>query len=677
MVTYGPFPGGWPTDPDRDFARIRAAGFNALRLYSWPSPTLLDRARAHGLAVFAGLEWPHARDFLRDDGLHAAHRALAAGLVAAADHPALAGVFVASEVPADLVRWMGPIRVRRALETLIAEGRAQQPDWLWAYANYPTTEFLEPENADFTAMNVYLEDESRFRAYVRRLHHIAGDRPLLLSEFGLDSRRNGPGRQAETLSWGIRACHDLGAAGIAVYAWSDRWWNQSREILDWDFGLIDRDDREKLALAAVRETFAALRESPAPLRPPVPVSIIVCTRNGRERIAACLDALAAQCGPRAELLVVDDGSTDGTADFLAARRPEVRLLRLEPGGLSAARNAGASAARGAWLVFTDDDCEPDPDWLGELAAHFDDGWDALGGPNLPPPPARALEAVIAAAPGGASHVMLDDREAEHLPGCNLAVTATAFHTIGGFDPNFHTAGDDVDFCWRLRDAGFRLGFVPTAFVWHRRRPTLGGYLRQQIGYGRAEALLMRKHPARFSPSGDARWHGTIYNGAPVRVSGSAIIYHGPMGMAGYQGVIARTQPRRSLAPRFARPWTRATLGLLDWLAPRLRAKARTGAFRGPIRIRREPDPTPATERAVRTSRSREAFLRELIARGWHPGGPSDDWDLERDGTKLLVAAEHGEDGPFRLLVRVRGDIAKIEIPGESRLEPIDPPPAER
>ncbi len=259
-VTYGPFPGGWPEDFAPDFARIAAAGFNALRLYDMPDRRLLDAAFAHGLHVFGGLHWPQAVDFLRDGRiLSAARVALAERLRVAEGHPALAGVFVANEVPADLVRWMGPLRVRRALEELISLGREIRPDILWCYGNYPSTEYLEPENADFTAFNVYLENEAAFRKYLRRLHHIAGDRPVMISEFGLDSQRNGTVKQAQTLAWAIRAAREEDAAGMAIYAWSDRWWNAGMEVTDWDFGLVDREGGEKPALGAVKREIADRR----------------------------------------------------------------------------------------------------------------------------------------------------------------------------------------------------------------------------------------------------------------------------------------------------------------------------------------------------------------------------------------------------------------------------------
>ena len=118
-----------------------------------------------------------------------------------------------------------------------------------------------------------------------------------------------------------------------------------------------------------------------------------------------------------------------------------------------------------------------------------------------------IEAVVAAAPGAPAHVLLDDTEAEHLPGCNLAIRRSALAAIGGFRVAYRVAGDDVDVCWRLRAAGGRLRFAPGAMVWHHRRYRVRAYLRQQRGYGHAEALLMRDHPERFGPLGGARWCG--------------------------------------------------------------------------------------------------------------------------------------------------------------------------
>ncbi|MBB5352876.1 hypothetical protein HNR46_003125 [Haloferula luteola] len=647
LVTYGPFPGGWPCEMAEEFVKIRAAGFDGVRLYGWPSRDLLEGARAAGLLVFAAAEWPQSVDFRDGEALAVARASLAGGLAESSGHPALAGVFVGNEVPADLVRWMGPEWTRRQLESLVEFGRERAPMLIWAYANYPTTEYLEPGQADLTAMNVYLEDVEALRRYLRRLQQIAGDRPVLISEFGLDSQRHGPERQAELLAGAVRVAREEGVAGMALYAWSDRWFNAGEVVEDWSFGLTDREGQEKPALAAVSVAF---REAlPEPEMPGF--SVIVCTRNGGERIGACLRSLTQLRGPTPEVVVVDDGSTDGTASRVADEFPEIRLVSLPPSGLSAARNAGAEVATGEVLAFTDDDCEVDPDWLVELAKVFAAGWDAAGGPNLPPPPADGIAAAIASAPGAASQVMLDDLEAEHVPGCNLAVRRGAFFAIGGFDGRFRTAGDDVDFCWRLRDAGMRIGFAPNAFVWHHRRPCALGYLKQQRGYGRAEALLMAKFPQRFSPAGDARWQGVIYTGAPVRATGEEVIYHGPMGLAGYQGVLARMQPLRDLDVAFDRPWTRGLLKVLSWLAPRIRAKARTGTWIGPVSPPRKPRAPVVREFSEWSKQSREEVLRDWLESGWQAGSAGDGWDLEKGDRRVLIACEKHDHGVTRILRR--------------------------
>ncbi len=657
-VTYGPFPGGWPESFDADFSQMVEAGFNAVRLYEMPDARLLGAARDHGLKVFGGLKWGQSADFFREPEIFtAAVISLANALKEIGDHPALAGIYVGNEVPADLARWMGPLKVRRAIEELIDIGKELAPKLLFAYANYPSTEYLEPENADFTAFNVYLEDETAFRNYVKRLHHIAGDRPLVIAEFGLDSRRNGLERQAEILGWATQAAFDLETAGMTIYAWSDRWWNAGAEVLDWDFGLLDRTGQAKPALQHL-----SINDQPSTINL---FSVIVCTRNGNSRIGNCLNAIRRMDGGGCETLVVDDGSTDGTGDFVEKNFPWVRLIRLEPGGLSAARNAGAAAACGEVLAFTDDDCEPDREWISRLRPLFLNGkYAAAGGPNLPPKPRTWEEAVVCAAPGAPSHVMLDDDEAEHLPGCNLVVTKAAFEAVGGFDPRFHTAGDDVDFCWRLRDAGFRLGFVPGAFVWHWRRPSIAAFLRQQLGYGRAEHLLLAKHPARFSKRGDAKWLGFIYGGGPVRVMADSIIYHGPMGDAGYQAITNRMLPLRGLDNFFDSLKSRLALKAVEFLQPRLRAWARNRRLFFKTKWQLKSPALGGGEDFTLDSpdgKERDHFLNLLIQRGWQPAGDTEPWDLVRGQSRVLMATERGDGPAKQILVRVWGPLTAAEL----------------
>ena len=100
--------------------------------------------------------------------------------------------------------------------------------------NYPTTEYLQLPFLDLVCFNVYLETQERLEAYLARLQNIAGDRPLLMGEVGLDSRRNGEYIQADVLDWQIRTIFAAGCAGTFVFAWTDEWHRGGHDIQDWD-----------------------------------------------------------------------------------------------------------------------------------------------------------------------------------------------------------------------------------------------------------------------------------------------------------------------------------------------------------------------------------------------------------------------------------------------------------
>lgn len=668
-VTYGPFPPGKGASHASEFARIRTAGFNSIRVFTLPGKNLLDEAHAAGLLVFAGLDWDHYGDFLREPcRLTAANIKLVAWLRSHSMHPSLAAIYLGNEIPADLVRWMGPAAVRGAIEGLIELGRSVAPHLLFAYANYPSTEYLEPANADFTAFNIYLEESGAFAAYLRRLQNIAGDRPLVVSEFGMDSIRNSPEAQAETIAWALGIAHQEETAGFTIFSWSDLWMRGGAEVTDWDFGITDRDGKEKPAYW-VCSNFTA-----HPLPPPAHgFSVIVCTRNGVQRIGACLGAIRKMAGGPFQTIVVDDGSEDGTAELVASEFPDIRLISIPPSGLSSARNIGAAEADGEILAFTDDDCEPDSEWLVRLTKAFlDPNVAAAGGPNLPPPARTPTEAVMRAAPGAPSHVLLDDTSAEHLPGCNIAVRKGVFWKIGGFDPVFRTAGDDVDFCWRLSDAGHRLAFVPGAFVWHWRRPSILAFLRQQIGYGKAEKLLLAKHPVRFGKNGEARWMGFVYGGGAVHAVDGSVIYYGQMGQAGFQAIVNRMLPLRSIDSAFRTPRTEFLLRAIGILQPAARRWARNRRIHLPFtKHAAAQTQDPVREFSISGTRgwNRQQALAILLRTGWHPSGDTDPWDLEKGGTRVLIAAENLGEGLTNCLFRIWGsDAAAISLEHELRTQ---------
>ncbi len=661
-VTYGPFPGGEELEAGEELARMARHGFNAVRIYEEPGREFLDAAGACGLVVMGGAPWAWAHDFVGEP------RLLAEGLVRLTSlakrlggHPAFGALLVANEVASDLVRWMGPVRVREALEELIEACRAEAPDLLVAYSNYPSTEYLEPRNADFTAFNIYLEERRAMGAYLARLQNIAGDRPVVVTEFGLDTLRHGEQRQAEVLDWHLTECLEAGIAGTTIFTWSDRWWTGGHKVTDWAFGLTRADRTAKPALTAMGRRLPGIRShrDAVTVSEPPPISVVICTRNGAALLGACLEAATRLDYPNFEVLVVDDGSSDATR-AVTARFSAVRYHYQEHAGLSAARNRGADLAKGRIISYTDDDCEPDRDWLFWLARTYDDPKvGAAGGPNLPPA-ARSLQAaVVGAAPGAPSHVLLGDLRAEHLPGCNLSVRREAFEQAGGFRAQFTSAGDDVDFCWRVAEAGWELAFAPAAIVWHRRRETLFGYLRQQAGYGRAEALLYEAHPERFEDR-EIRWEGCLYTGGTVSVDARGVIYHGTMGEAPYQGLEIHSMPRRGLEAGFAKAEARFLLRAAAYLQPRVRGFFRWLAGGPAPRFGRETWKVYQDE--VRDTlefsflgpapTARSALLDGLRSGGWTPCGETDRWELQR-GPSRVQTVSLPADGQEAVVVGVR------------------------
>jgi GT2 family glycosyltransferase len=543
-ITYGTFrpdaDGNLFLGPEvvaRDFAMMAASGINVVRTYTVPPRWLLDAAMEHGLSVMVGLYWEQHMALLDDRKRTAAAIArVREGAHRLAGHEALFAFTIGNEIPASVVRWHGKPRVERHIERLAAAVKQEDPEALVTYVSFPTTEYLELPGLDFVSFNVYLEARQSFEAYLARLQNLAGDRPLVLAEIGLDSRSKGVAAQAETLRWQLGASFAGGCAGTFVFAWTDEWHCGGNDIHDWDFGLVGRDRSAKPALDAVRQVYAEVPFSRGGDWPRV--SVVVCSYNGARTIRETLEHLARVEYPSFEVIVVDDGSTDDTAAIAAEF--DVRLVRTPNGGLSRARNVGLEAATGEIISYVDDDAYPDPHYLHYLAHAFRSGCAAAGGPNLPPAGDGFVADAVAHAPGGPLHVLTSDTIAEHIPGCNFAVRRDWLAKIGGFDASFRIAGDDVDACWRLVEAGGRIEFHHAALVWHHRRNSVVRYLKQQRGYGRAEALLERKWPQKYTGLGHMRWNGQLYGRGIARALRLAPnrIYHGPWGLAPFQSLYA-------------------------------------------------------------------------------------------------------------------------------------------
>jgi O-antigen biosynthesis protein len=541
-VTYGPFaPNAQgetfpdPAQAERDFRQIQDLGANLLRTYYVPPRWLLDLAARHELKLLIDIPWPKHLCFLDSEDLQLeARRAVRRAVSECQGHPAVFAYSVVNEIPPEIVRWSGVRLMEQFIDELVGEAKAIDPDCLCTFTNFPPTEFLRPAEIDFVSFNVYLHHRASFESYLARLQMLADTKPLLLAEFGMDSLREGPARQAEFLSLQIESGFRGGAAGAVVFSFTDDWFRGGLQITDWAFGLTTRERQPREAFRAVQEAFRVAPYFPLPRQPKV--SVVVASYNGARTLQACLHSLDRLNYPNYEVILVDDGSADNTLE-IAKQFPKVRTLTQPQNlGLSAARNRGIAAATGEIVAFTDSDCRADQDWLYYLVGDLQKGGFAgIGGHNFLPPEDSPVAAAVMAGPGGPAHVMLTDREAEHIPGCNMAFYKWALDQIGGFDPVFHAAGDDVDVCWRLQEHGHKLGFSPAGFVWHYRRSTVPAYLRQQRGYGEAEALLARKHPECFNPIGRSIWRGRIYSPSKTGVFvARSVIYHGLFGGGFFQ-----------------------------------------------------------------------------------------------------------------------------------------------
>ncbi len=232
-------------------------------------------------------------------------------------------------------------------------------------------------------------------------------------------------------------------------------------------------------------------------------SIIIPAYNAQKTLAECLAACLAQDYPDFEVIVVDDGSTDGTG-AIAKQFDSVRYHRQSNGGPSSARNTGARLASGDLLVYTDADCIPHADWLSQLTSGFEEGVMAVGGTyaiaNSGLRLARIVQAEIAQ-----RHCQFQGN-VDFLGSFNVAYRRSAFEAVGGFDASYRQAsGEDNDLAYRLHDQGGRMVFRPNAVVAHYHPEHLLAYLRTQSRHGYWRVKLYRDHPRRAGGDQYAGW----------------------------------------------------------------------------------------------------------------------------------------------------------------------------
>lgn len=231
-------------------------------------------------------------------------------------------------------------------------------------------------------------------------------------------------------------------------------------------------------------------------------TVVVPTYNRVESLERCLGAIAAQNQPKEtfEVVVVDDGSKRSPRDLIArfAESMQIRLIEQANAGPAAARNAGAYAARGEFLAFTDDDCRPSPGWLSELSTALDQHpRSAVGGAVI-----SSLQNPFSTS----SQLLVDflyhyfarnNPEGQFFVTANVAMPTDMFKELGGFDLTFpFAAAEDRDLCERWNERGFGLVYSEEAVVWHSHPLRLGSFCRQHFTYGRGAWFLNKAKSRR-------------------------------------------------------------------------------------------------------------------------------------------------------------------------------------
>ena len=235
------------------------------------------------------------------------------------------------------------------------------------------------------------------------------------------------------------------------------------------------------------------------------ISIIIPAYDAEATLAECLEACLAQTHADCEVIVVDDESSDATAE-IAQGFEGVSYVHQENAGPAAARNHGVRMAKGDVVVLTDSDCIPEPNWIEELITGFDaEEVVAVGGTygiaNPESPLARIIHAEIQL-----RHEQFTET-VDFLGSFNVAYRREVFLAIGGFDENFRAAsGEDNDLAYRLQDSGGIMRFVPTAIVNHYHPTELYPYLKTQMNHGFWRMKLYAKHPKR---SGGDQYAGKL------------------------------------------------------------------------------------------------------------------------------------------------------------------------
>jgi cellulose synthase/poly-beta-1,6-N-acetylglucosamine synthase-like glycosyltransferase len=232
-------------------------------------------------------------------------------------------------------------------------------------------------------------------------------------------------------------------------------------------------------------------------------SVVVPAYQEADRIGDCVRALADQSIPRStyEILVIDDASLDDTGAVAQANGAD-EVFRIDHGGASVARNTGVARARGDLILFTDADCTPCWEWIERMVAPFSDP-DIAGVKGT----YRSRQKPLVARLVQLEFEVRYERMAT-LPQIDFIDTYAAAYrrsileAEGGFDTDYPVpSAEDVDLSFRLAQKGYRMVFVPDAWVWHVHPASLKAYLKRKMRFGYWRALLYMRYPSKIA--GDA------------------------------------------------------------------------------------------------------------------------------------------------------------------------------
>jgi cellulose synthase/poly-beta-1,6-N-acetylglucosamine synthase-like glycosyltransferase len=229
----------------------------------------------------------------------------------------------------------------------------------------------------------------------------------------------------------------------------------------------------------------------------VSLSIIIPAFNGATRIGNCLDALLQQtAGRNAEILVVNDGSTDNTAEVVR-QYPSVRLITQLNAGPATARNRGAQEAAGTILLFTDDDCVPMPDWLAAMLEPFRDP-KVVGAKGVYRTRQRSLAARFVQIEYEDKYRLMAGLESiDFIDTYSAAFVRDRFLDMNGYDTSFPVAcAEDIELSYRMSARGWLMKFVPTAIVYHTHPSSFWLYLKKKYKFAFWRVLAVRKNPAK-------------------------------------------------------------------------------------------------------------------------------------------------------------------------------------